>query len=87
MRTVEALALLKIKPEVIELALQDRDPGAPFVAKLVSGQLLSEVEYAAEIRQPYSGGINRTAMGSAVVGQPAPDFTALTMIYGVSRRA
>src|SRR5262245_10243840 len=40
-RALEALAMLKRKPEVFELAQKDRDPGVPFVAKLVSGQLKS----------------------------------------------
>jgi len=78
-RAVEALALLKMKPEVIEAALKDRDPGVPFVAKLVAGQVKSEIDYAAQIRQAYAAGIDRGAMGSAVVGKPAPDFTALTI--------
>ena len=78
-RAVEALALLKMKPEVIESAKKDRDPGVPWVAKLVAGQLKSEIDYAAEIRQAYATGITRGAMGSAVVGKPAPDFTALTV--------
>jgi hypothetical protein len=78
-RAVEALALLKMKAEVIELALQDPDPGVPFVAKLVAGQLKSEVDYAAQIREAYAGGIDRGAMGSAMVGKPAPDFTVLTL--------
>ena len=78
-RAVEALALLKMKPEVIESAKKDRDPGVPWVAKLVAGQLKSEIDYAAEIRQAYAVGIDRGAMGSAVVGKPAPDFTALTI--------
>ena len=78
-RAVEALALLKMKPEVIESALKDRDPGVPFVAKLVAGQLKSKIDYAAQIRQAYAAGIDRGAMGSAVVGKPAPDFTALTI--------
>jgi hypothetical protein len=78
-RAVEALALLKMKPEVIEAALKDRDPGVPFVARLVAGQLKNEIDYAAEIRQAYAAGIDRGAMGSAVVGKPAPDFTALTI--------
>ncbi|HMC10619.1 MAG TPA: HEAT repeat domain-containing protein [Pirellulaceae bacterium] len=78
-RAVEALALLKMKPEVIEASLKDREPGVPFVAKLVAGQLQSEIDYAAEIRQAYAAGIDRPAMGSAVVGKPAPDFTALTI--------
>lgn len=78
-RAVEALALLKMKPEVIESAQKDRDPGVPFVARLVAGQLKSDIDYAAQIRQAYAAGIDRGAMGSAVVGKPAPDFTALTV--------
>jgi hypothetical protein len=78
-RAVEALALLKRKPEVIESAQKDLDPGVPFVARLVAGQLNSEIDYAAQIRRAYAAGIDREAMGSAVVGQPAPDFTALTI--------
>ena len=78
-RAVEALALLKLKAAVIESALADGDPGVPFVAKLVAGQLKSETDYAAQIRQAYAKGIDREAMGSAVVGKPAPDFTALTL--------
>jgi hypothetical protein len=78
-RAVEALALLKMKPEVIESALNDGDPGVPFVAKLVAGQVNSEIDYAAEFRQAYAAGIDRGAMGSAVVGKTAPDFTAQTI--------
>ena len=78
-RAVEALALLKLKPEVIESAKEDPDPGVPFVANLVDGQVKSEIDYAAQIRQAYAKGIDREAMGSAVVGMPAPDFTALTL--------
>jgi hypothetical protein len=78
-RAVEALALLKMKPEVIESALKDGDAGVPFVAKLVAGQLKSEIDYAAQIRRAYAAGIDRGAMGSAVVGKPAPDFTVLTI--------
>jgi hypothetical protein len=78
-RAVEALALLKMKPEVIESARKDLDPGVPFVARLVAGQLNSETDFAAQIRQAYAAGIDRDAMGSAVVGMPAPDFTVLTI--------
>ena len=78
-RAVEALALLKRKPEVLEAAQQDLEPGVPFVARLVAGQFGSDIDYAAQIRQAYAAGIDREAMGSAEVGQPAPDFTALTI--------
>src|SRR5262245_58009225 len=78
-RAVEALALLKMKAEVIESAKKDEDPGVPYVAKLVAGQLTSEIDYAAQIRRAYAAGIDRGAMGSAAVGKPAPDFTALTI--------
>jgi hypothetical protein len=78
-RAVEALALLKMKPEVIASTKKDPDPGVPFVARLVAGQVQSEIDYAAEIRQAYAAGIDRGAMGSAVLGKPAPDFTVLTI--------
>ena len=78
-RAIEALALLKMKAEVIEEALKDDDPGVPFVAKLVAGQITSEIDYAAQIRQAYAKGIDRESIGSAEVGKPAPDFTALTL--------
>jgi len=78
-RAVEALALLKMKAEVIESALKDPDPGVPYVAKLVAGEIKSETDYAAQIREAYAKGIDRETMGSAEVGKPAPDFTALTV--------
>jgi hypothetical protein len=78
-RAVEALALLKMKPEVIESALKDKDPGVAFVAKLVAGEVKSEVDYAKQIREAYAGGIDREVIGSAGLGKPAPDFTALTV--------
>jgi hypothetical protein len=37
-RAVEALAFLKLKPEVIEAAKKDRDPGVAWVAKIVPGR-------------------------------------------------
>ena len=67
------------RSEVFELAQKDRDPGVPFVAKLVVGQIKSDRDYAAEIRQAYAAGIKWEEMGSAVVGKPAPAFTALTI--------
>jgi hypothetical protein len=45
----------------------------------VAGQLKSEIDYAGQIRKAYAAGIDRGAIGSAVVGKPAPDFTALTI--------
>jgi hypothetical protein len=78
-RAVEALALLKMRPDVIESARKDRDPGVQFVAKLVIGQVSSEIDYATQIRQAYAKGIDRRSIGSAVVGKPAPDFTALNI--------
>lgn len=80
-RAIESLALLKMKPEVIEEAFKDGEPGVPFVAKLVIGQIKSKTDYAAQIREAYAKGIDREAIGSAMVGKPAPDFTA-TMLDG-----
>src|SRR5262245_7594596 len=78
-RAVEALALLKMKPEVVETAKKDRDPGVMWVAKIVAGQFKSDTDYAKEIRQAYAAGIAREAIASAAIGKPAPDFSAQTI--------
>ncbi|HVK15787.1 MAG TPA: HEAT repeat domain-containing protein [Fimbriiglobus sp.] len=78
MRAVGALGFLKMKAEVIELAQKDRDAGVCWEAKLAAGQLKSDTDHAALVRRGYAGGIKREAMGTAKVGQPAPDFTAHT---------
>ncbi len=77
-RAVEALGFLKMKPEVIELANKDRDAGVCWTALTMAGKLESDVDYAASVRQAFARGIKRQVMGSARVGQPAPDFTAQT---------
>jgi hypothetical protein len=77
-RAVEALGFLKSKPEAIERAKKDPDPGVQWSARTIEGLLTSEVDYAAQARQAYAEGIRREAMGSARVGRPAPDFTART---------
>ena len=45
-------------------------------------QVRSEIDFAAQIRDAYAMGIDRESIGSAVVGKPAPDFTALTIDGG-----
>lgn len=77
-RAVESLGFLKMKGEVIELAKTDREPGVQWSAVMAARQLDSRTDYAAIVRQAYAGGIKRESMGSAKVGQPAPDFTAHT---------
>lgn len=77
-RAVESLGYLKLKPEVIQLAIKDRDGGVSWVAKLAAEQLQTEVDYAKQLRQAYATKIKREAMGIARVGQPAPDFSAHT---------
>src|SRR5262245_49064102 len=77
-RAVESLGLLKLKPDVSELAKKDRQGGVVWAARLAEGQLKGDTDYAALIQQAYKAGIKREAMGSAKVGQPAPDFTAQT---------
>ena len=78
LRAVESLGYLKMKPEVIQLAIKDRDGGVSWVAKLAADQLKSDTDYARQLREAYAPGIKRKDMGSAKVGQPAPDFTAQT---------
>jgi len=77
-RAVESLGYLKMKPEVIQLAIKDRDGGVSWVAKLAAGQLKSDTDYAKQLREAYATGIKREVMGTAKLGKPAPDFTALT---------
>lgn len=77
-RAVESLAYLKLKPEVIELAKKDKNLGVQFTAEFVAGQLTSDIDYAAQVRTAYAVGIKREVMGTAKVGQPAPDFSAQT---------
>src|SRR5262245_50831136 len=77
-RAVESLGYLKTKPEVIQLATKDRDGGVSWVAKLAADQLKSDTDYARQLREAYATGIKREAIGTATLGKPAPDFTALT---------
>jgi hypothetical protein len=77
-RAVESLGFLKMKPEAIELARKDRSGGVRWAAAMAAGQLKDATDYAALVRRAYAAGIPREAMGSAKVGQPAPDFTAQT---------
>jgi hypothetical protein len=78
-RAVESLGLLKLQPEVIEAARKDKDLGVQWVANLAAGQLLSDTDYAALMREAYAADLKREDIGSAQVGRPAPDFTAWTI--------
>jgi len=78
LRAVESLGYLKMKPDVIQLAIKDRDGGVSWVAKLAADQLKSDTDYAKQLREAYATGIKREVMGTAKVGKPAPDFTAQT---------
>lgn len=77
-RAVEALGLLKMKPDVIEAAKKDKQLGVQWTAERTAGQLADRVDHAAQIRAAYAGGIKREAIDAAQVGKPAPDFTAKT---------
>src|SRR4029453_11229183 len=77
-RAVESLGYLKMKPQVIQMAIEDRDLGVSWVAKLAADQLKSDADYAKQLREAYATPIERELMGTAKVGQPAPDFTAQT---------
>ena len=78
LRAVESLGYLKLKPDVIQRAMKDRDGGVSWVAKLAADQLKSDTDYAKQLREAYAKGIKREAIGTAKVGQPAPDFAAQT---------
>lgn len=78
-RAVESLGLLKVKPEVIEAVKKDRQGGVSWAADLAADQFKSDQDYAGQFRRAFAQGIDRQDMGAAKVGQPAPDFTALTL--------
>lgn len=77
-RAVESLGYLKMKADVIQRAQKDASWRVQWSAKGAAGRLERETDYAALVRQAYAVGIEREAIGSAKVGQPAPDFSALT---------
>ena len=77
-RAVESLGLLKMKPKAIELAKKDSNSGVQWVARMAAGQIQSDTDYGALVRKAYAAGIKRENLGVAKVGQPAPDFAALT---------
>jgi hypothetical protein len=78
-RAVEALGLLRMKPEVVERATKDSDAGVCWSANLAARQVESATDYAALVREAFAAGIEPDAIDSARVGQPAPDFTAYTV--------
>ena len=78
-RAVEALALLKLKPETIEAARTDKHLAVQWSANIAARQSASQSDDAAVLRQSFAAGIDREAMGSAKVGMPAPDFSVLTL--------
>ncbi len=77
-RAVESLGYLRMRPEAIELAKKDVNNAVRWAARLAAGQLKRDTDDAALVRKAYAAGIKREALGSAKVGQPAPDFTAQT---------
>src|SRR5262245_24850894 len=79
LRAVESLGYLKLKPDVVQLAIKDRDLGVSWVAKLAADQLRSDFDYARHLREAYATPIKREQMATAKVGKPAPDFSAVTI--------
>jgi hypothetical protein len=77
-RAAESLGYLKMKPEVIQNALEDPDGGVRWVAKLAADQIQSDTDHAKQVRESYAIGIKQEVIGTAKVGQPAPDFSART---------
>jgi hypothetical protein len=77
-RAVESLGLLKMKPEIIELAKKDSTDAVQWVARMTAGQLKAETDFRELMQKAYAAGIKPDKLGVAKVGQPAPDFAALT---------
>src|SRR5262245_39786656 len=77
-RAVESLGYLKAHSDTIERATKDASLGVCWAAKLAAAQAKDDFDDAAVVRQAYARGIKRASMGTAKVGEPAPDFTAFT---------
>src|SRR5262249_42877077 len=77
-RAVEALGLLKLKPEAIELAKNDSSDGVRWVAKIAAGQVKADTDGRGLVEKAYAAGIQKGKLGGGQGGQPAPDFTAHT---------
>lgn len=77
-RAVESLGLLKMKREVVEVAKKDSSSAVQWVAQMAVGQVNSDTDYGALVQKAYAAGIKRDNLGIAKVGEPAPDFAALT---------
>jgi hypothetical protein len=67
-----------MKPDAIALAEKEGSLGVQWSAKLAADMLKSKTDYAALVLKAYAAGIKPEVMGSAKVGQPAPDFNAQT---------
>jgi len=77
-RAVESLGLLKMKPDVIDLAKKDHVDAVQWLARMAAGELKSETESRELMQKAYAAGIQPEQLGIAKVGEPAPDFSALT---------
>ena len=77
-RAVEALGLLRMKPEAIEQGKKDGNEGVRWVARMAAGQIHSDTDHGALVRTAYAMQIKPDQLGTAKVGRPAPDFGAVT---------
>jgi hypothetical protein len=77
-RAVESLGLLKMQPEVIELAKKDTAESVRWVARMAAGELKSEIDSRELMQKAFAVGMKPDQLGVAKVGQPAPDFAAHT---------
>lgn len=77
-RAVESLSLLKSHADVIASAKKDEDAGVAWTAELIAGQCQSEIPCAEQFRVAFAQGLPPEAIGSAKLGELAPDFEAVT---------
>src|SRR4029077_9904111 len=77
-RAVESLGLLKMQPEVIELAKKDIAETVRWVARMAARQLKVETDFREPVQKAFAAGIKADQLGVARVGEPAPDIAALT---------
>jgi len=76
---LQSLGWMKSGAKAIQAGKRDRNRDVKFVAKVAEGHLSDRFDYAKQVRDAYKVGIKKDEMATAVVGKPAPDFTATTM--------
>jgi HEAT repeat protein len=74
---VQALGWLKRGLEAVQSARATSRTVYPHLLDIAERQIKDPIDHAAKVREAYQLGLRRDELGSAEVGKPAPDFTAI----------